>query len=299
MLNEAAIQTLRDRELLLRSLSGFAPLPPDAISLLAEHSRVRAVRDGEVLLSLGEPVHHVYVVLSGTVRWQRAGREAQHATTQQVVGWLTLMARDPNGMDAVAEGDALVLELPAEMLELAIEEDFAIVRNMMRLGAGQLVEARGQLPIQPDKAPPFSLGTPRARPRTLAERLIEMRSVPIFARCNIEALIALVRANRELRAEPGQVFWKIGEQAPFWIVIEYGHVRCTNAAGESVDVGSGFVLGIMDAIAQLPRSYEARAHSEILGHRIDLDAYLGVLETHFELARDFVAFLAISVLDGG
>ena len=299
MLSEASLQSLRDRELLLRSLDGFTALPAEAISLLAEHSRVRAVREGERLLTLGEPLHHVYVVLAGSVRWQRKEREAQHAGYQQVVGWLTLMAREPSGMDAVAESDGLVLELPADTLELALEEDFAIVRNLLRLGAGQLVAARGQLPARPDRVPPFTLGEPRSQRRTLAERMIAMRTVPMFGRCNIEALISLVRTNQELRAEPGEVFWRIGENAPFWMVVEYGHIRCANAAGDVMDVGSGFVLGIMDAIAQVPRSYSARAETVVVGARVDLAAWLGVLEMHHELAREFLAFLATSVLDQG
>lgn len=297
MLSDASLQSLRDRELLLRSLDGFVQLPADAISLLAEHSRVRALREGERLLALGEPIHHVYVVLAGQVRWQRKDRPANDAGNQQVVGWLTLMARDPDGMDAVALSDGLVLELPADMLELALEEDFSIVRNLLRLGASQLVAARGQLPSRPEKLPPLALGDLHAPRRTLAERMIGMRTVPMFARCNIEALISLVRTNRELRAEPGESFWRIGETAPFWMLIEYGHVRCANAAGQVMDVGSGFVLGIMDAIAQVPRSYDARAESVVIGNRIDLVAWLGVLEMHHELAREFLAFLALSVLD--
>jgi CRP-like cAMP-binding protein len=297
VLSDTSLQSLRDRELLMRSLNGFAALPDEAIALLAEHSRVRAVREGERLLVLGEPIHHVYVVLAGSVRWQRKDRRPQHAGAQQVVGWLTLMARDGNGMDAIVERDSLLLELPADTLELALEDDFAIVRNMLRLGADQLIAARGQLPAHPDRLPPLELGEPRAQRRTLAERMIAMRNVPMFKRCNIEALISLVRTNRELRAEPGEVFWKVGDYAPFWLIVDYGHIRCANAAGQVMDVGSGFVLGIMDAIAQVPRSYSARAESLVIGNRIDLSSFLGVLEMHSELAREFVAFLAFSVLE--
>jgi len=297
VLSDTSLQSLRDRELLLRSLNGFAPLPDEAIALLAEHSRVRVVREGDRLLALGEPIHHVYVVLSGSVRWQRKDRPLQHAGTQQVVGWLTLMARDPNGMDAVVEQDALLLELPADVLELALEDDFAIVRNMLRMGAEQLITARGQLPAHPDRVPPLELGALRAQRRTLSERMIAMRQVPMFKHCNIEALISLWRTNYEIRAEPGHVFWKVGDFAPFWMVIEYGHVRCANGAGQVMDIGSSFVLGIMDAIAQVPRSYEARAETLVVGNRVDLSSFMGVLEMHYELAREFLAFFALSVLD--
>ena len=209
----SAIQSVRDRMLLLRTLSAFAGLEDEALSLLAEHVRVRRCRAGEVLLKLGEPIHHVYVVLEGQVRWQRKGHVAAVAERSLVVGWLTLMARDPDGMDAAALIDALVLELPSEMLETALEEDFGLVRNSIKLGADALVAARAGLPAPLDKPPAVEMGVLRPQRRTLVERLIDMRAVPLFARTNVEALIAalvereperadLVRALGRLNAPP-------------------------------------------------------------------------------------------------
>jgi hypothetical protein len=80
-------------------------------------------------------------------------------------------------------------------------------------------------------------------------------------------------------------------------MLEYGRVRCQNQAGQSQEIGSNFVIGIMDALAQSTRSYDARAQTLIVGHRIRLESFLGVLETHFELAREYLAFLSSSVLE--
>jgi CRP-like cAMP-binding protein len=297
VLNELPFQSLRDRMLLLRSLSGFAPLEDEALSLFAEHMRLRRCRQGQVLLVLGEPIHHVFVVLEGRVRWRRKDRPERVAEHSEVVGWITLMARDPDGLDAVADSDALVIELPAEVLEQALEEDFAIVRNSMRLGAGALLAARGHLPARPSEAPRVELGVLRSEPLSLVERVIEMRRAPLFARANAEALIALVRSGRDFRAEAGELLWGVGDTAPFWVILDYGCVRCTSRTGEQVDVGANFVLGIMDAIAQEPRSFEARTATSIVGRRIDLESFLGVLEIHFDLARDFVAFVSNAVLE--
>ena len=298
MLSELSLQGLRDRQLLLRSLPAYALLEDGTLSLLAEHSRLRPVREGEVLLQLQEPIHHVYNVLEGSVQWRRKNREPRVAGPQEVVGWLTLMARDPDGMDAIALRDSLVLELPAEMLEHVLEEDFAIVRNMMRMGATQLLKRRGNLPVAPLHAP--GLGDPspeHSQRRTMVERVIDMRKVPMFSRCNVEALIALTRRSRDVTLAPGDVLWRVGERSTFWLLIEEGSVRCTNAAGESVLVQPHFVLGVMDAIGQQLRTYEARAEETSFGNQIDLEAFLAVLETHFDLARDFVSMLARAVLD--
>jgi CRP-like cAMP-binding protein len=301
MLSDLSIQSLRDRVLLLHSLPAFGPLEDDTLTLLAEHVRIKQCRAGETLLELGEPIHHVYIVLEGEVRWQRTGQAAPSlAGAQDVVGWITLMARDPLGMSATVVRDAQLIELPAEMLENALEQDFSLARNMLRMGAQSLVRARGNLPARIDQIPEVQIGVQRLQRRTLVERLIEMRKAPLFANCDIEALVALTRRTRELRAEPGELLWRAGEEAaPFWLFVDYGKVRCTNSTGDSVEVGAGWVIGMMDAIAQRPRAYDARAETLVVGERIELEAFLGVLETHIELARDFIAFLAQRVLDRG
>jgi CRP-like cAMP-binding protein len=297
VLTDLSIQSVRDRMLLLRSLPAFSPLEDGALTLLAEHMRVRTCRAGEELSSLGEPVHQVYVVLEGQVRWQRKGRAPVTAGVQDVVGWLTLMARDPDGLAAQTLGEAIVLELPADVLEHALEDDFGIVRNSLRLGGHALLASRGNLPYPPDRPVKFEMGVLRATRRTLVERLIDMRQVPVFARANAEALIALVRCTEEVRYEPGEVVWRIGDAATFWVLVEYGRLRCTNRDAEHQDVGAGFVIGIMDAIAQEQRAYEVRADTLVIGSRIELESFLGVMETHFELARDYLSFLSRTVLD--
>jgi CRP-like cAMP-binding protein len=292
----SATQSVRDRMLLLRTLPGFVGLEDEPLSLLAEHLRVRQCRAGEVLLKLGEPIHHVYVVLEGELRWQRKGYLPTVATRQQLVGWLTLMARDPDGMDAAAQVDSLVLELPSEMLETALEDDFGLVRNSIRLGAGSLAAARSGMPAPLDKPPAVEMGVLRPQRRTLVERLIDMRQAPLFARTNVEALIALVRCMEEVRLEPDDHLWRIGEPSNHWVILEYGRLRCQNRAGQTQDIGANFVIGIMDALSQNTRSYAARAQTLVVGHRVGLDSFLGVLETNFELAREYLAFLASNVL---
>ena len=143
----------------------------------------------------------------------------------------------------------------------------------------------------------MELGTYRPQGRTLVERLIEMRSIPLFSRTNIEALIALLRGTRELRPRAGEVIFRVGDPSSFWFVVEYGRISCTNAAGERMDIGANFVIGMMDAIGQQPRSYEARAETQLVLQRIELESYLGVLELHSDLARDVLANIARVGLD--
>jgi CRP-like cAMP-binding protein len=299
MLSDLASESLRERALLLRTLPAFAALEDESLSLLGEHVRLRRYRAGARLLTAFEPLHHIYMVLEGRVRCRRPGHDqVSFAQRHDGVGFLSLMAREPDGVDAVVEDDALVLELPAEILEHILELDFAIIRNMLRNCAGALVERRGHLPVPPQRAPVAELGVRPERRRTMVERLIDMRDVPLFRRGNVEALIALTRRTEYVEVEAGHVFWQHGGAAPCWLVIEYGKVHCVNAAGVAVDVGANFVIGTMDAIAQRPRAYSAVAETEVVGNRIELASFMGVLETHFDLAREFAAFLAREVLSG-
>jgi signal-transduction protein with cAMP-binding, CBS, and nucleotidyltransferase domain len=297
MLTDLSIQSTRDRMLLLRSLAAFASLEDEALCLLAEHVRVRVCRDGERLSTLGEPVRNAYVVLEGTVRWRRDGRAETTSERHGVVGWVTLMARDPNGIEAHASGPAIVLELSADVLEQALEDDFGIVRNSMRLGAHALLSTRGNLPAPTGKSPAFEMGVLRQQRRTMVERLIAMRQVPLFARANAEAMIALVRSSEEVRFEPGQILWRRRDPATFWLLNEYGRIRCTNAEGQHQDLGAGYALGIMDALAQVPRVYEARADTLVIGNRMEVESFMGVMEAYSELSRDYLAFLSRTVLE--
>jgi CRP-like cAMP-binding protein len=180
VLTNLPMRSVRDQVLLLRSLPAFAPLDDEALALFGEHSRLRPVRAGERLLTLGEPIHHVYVVLSGCIRWQRKDKPENVAGRHQVVGWITAMARDAHGLHAVVSEDGMVLELPTEILERALEQHFSIVRNMLRLGASTLVQRRGLLPVRPERASPVEIGSECGEPKTLVERVIDMRAAPIF-----------------------------------------------------------------------------------------------------------------------
>ena len=50
----------------------------------------------------------------------------------------------------------------------------------------------------------FARARRKHKSRTLVERLISMRQVPLFTRANAEAMIALIRSSEEVRFEPGE-----------------------------------------------------------------------------------------------
>lgn len=297
MITEMPLRSVRDRVLLLRSLPSFGGLDDEGLKLVAEHAKGRLFRAGETLLVEGRMPEYVYIVVNGQLTSRRLGKLLAVVTRPRGAGFLSVNARDENGVHVVADEDTQTLEIPVDALLSAFEENFSLVRNTLRISAAALVKKRGNLPASPDKLPPLSLGPYRPHPRTLVELLIELRSGGIFANTNIDALIGVARQSLEIRVEPGETFWNIGEPSSSWLRLDHGHVRCTAADGKVMDVGHHFVLGILDSLAGVPRSYQARAETRVVAYRTELEAFLAVLETHFELARALIGVVSKSLLE--
>lgn len=289
------LRGVRDRVLQLRAMPGFASLDEDALVLIAEDARVRFFDVGEHLLRGARTVDRVHLVTSGRVRVERDG-EPLGEVSEGEVGFLSVLAGDARGVDAVAVEPTTTLELPAESVARNLQESFAITRNTMRQLARQLLDRRGHLPIEPGTTGDVDVGMWRTRALTMVEQLLLFRATPFGRLANLDAAAEMVRAMVEVRLHPGDVLWDLGEPSTFWIRIEYGRVRCTAADGRSVDVGAGFVLGILDGWGDLPRSYRAVAETELIVQRMDLAAQLAVLETHTQVAAQTTKFLARSLL---
>lgn len=296
MLDEKpALRGVRDRVLQLRALPSFAALDEDALILMAEDARVRVFHRGAHLLSQGRPVDRVFVVTGGRVEVRR--KDVLLAVVDEgEVGLLALLAGDAHGVDAVALEPTTCLEIPADSVHRNMHESFAITRNTVRLLARELLERRGNLPVPPGTLAETDVGMWRTRPLTLVEKLLLLRATPLGQMANLDAAAEMARAMVEERIAPDEVLWSTGEPASSWVRIEYGRVRCTAEDGRSVEVGAGFVLGILDGWGDLPRSYQAVAETQLILQRMDLSAQLAVLETHTQMAQHITRFLARSLL---
>lgn len=298
MLNgEIPLQGLRDRVLALRSLPSLAGVDDAALTMVAEHARSRLFRAGEHVLRWGEPLQYAYVILDGRLRLTRKGRKPTTVTRPQGVGMMSVLAGAHEEMEVVAEVDTLTLTLPLSGAQEAFEENFSLMRIMLRNTASLLLARRGNLPVLAANAGSAATGDYPERPMTLVERILQLRSMGIFARCNVDALVAIARQTHEVRLPAGEVLWRIGEPATFWLQIDYGRVRCTSPEGSSVEVGHGFVLGVMETVSQQQRAYEARTETALIASRLDRQSFLPVMEANTDLARGVMANFAQAVLD--
>jgi CRP-like cAMP-binding protein len=287
---------VRDRVLQLRAMPGFAELDEDALVLIAEDARQRFFDRGEHLLREGRPVDRVHLVATGRVRTSRGGRHLGDVSEGDV-GLLPVLAGDTRGLEAIALQPTATLEVPAEAVHRNLQESFAIARNTLRRLGRRILDQQGHLPVDPEAASSdVDVGMWRTRELTLVEKLLLLRATPMGRVANLDAAAELVRAMVEVRIDEGDVLWELGEPTTSWVRIEYGRVRCTAADGRSVDVGAGFVLGILDGWGDLPRSYGAVACTKVVLQRMDLAAHLAVLETHTGVAAQTTRFLARTLL---
>ena len=97
------------------------------------------------------------------------------------------------------------------------------------------------------------------------------------------------RALTEIRFPPGTDLWREGETALGVFLVTNG--RCAAAAPKGLDfeAGPGFPLGAAEAVAEVPRWYEAVTETRVTGLQGPIETLLDVFEDNFELARHYLA----------
>jgi CRP-like cAMP-binding protein len=300
MLNEPTTAIgLRDRLLLVHSINNLGELSEHAMVLLAEHAKERHFQAGELIRREGTPISVVHFVVRGEVVVSRKGTELIVAVDGGTIGMVSLLARDPWGVKAVARTPSHTLEIPAEVILDVYEESRSFLRAAIKYSALGLLGRRGNLPVSATYEPGDDLGVRAEQPPTLVERIIEMRTNPLFADRNLDAVVDLARIGEWVTIEPGTPVWEIGDEASFYLAMSYGRLRCTTADGKTACVAGNYTLGIMDSLGQSPRTYRAVAETELQGVKVDVRGMLVVLETHHDLAMDLLANISWRLLPHG
>ncbi len=287
MLIDGALHGVRDRLLALRTMPNYAGLEDESLLFIAEHARERRFRAGEALFAQDEPLTRMHFLIHGRVATAR--REAPHQIIDApgAVGVLAALAGEEEGWSATAAVESLTLEIPVAAFLDNLEEDFALLRNSLRVVAGRVLEISGNLPVHPSRAPAVEVGPAPERDPTLSEivvaQLANTKASP-YANSNMEALVELTRRMRIERAPPGKTLFEVGDPATFSFLVHHGRVRCTAASGEHVDVGPGMSLGSLDGFAARRRSFSARTETAVIGYRTHVEEALAVFEMHPGLA---------------
>jgi len=282
-----------ERTLFLRKLPFLRGVASRELSILAEYARERFVRPGETLLTSGETVSQFFIVVDGWVRV--VGAEFPQGIVQgpeQPIGFLSLVSKDPAGLEAVAETDALLLEIDADVVFDLLEENYYVTDLLIvQLGREILAQRReiaegthlgGTEPIidVPD------------RPLTEVELLLTFRK-GIFSGTSLDALARFLRFITEIRRPAGTRFWNIGDVSDTTHIILSGVVRCELGDGRGwFTCGPGYPLGNVESQCRERRWYAATATTDIVTLRSQTELFHDALEDDFELAITFLSNFA-------
>ncbi len=270
-------------------------LPPYLLSLLADASRPRVFRKGQVLLREGERPGAAYFLIEGRLHLERGGRVVGHGEPGTSLGGVGIIARAPAPVTASADSDALTLELHADRVLDLLEDHFGIVRHFMREMTARIIDGWQRLP--PGTPPLFAKpSAPRAdgveRDLDLVERMFYLRRAVPFEGASLNALAELARALSEVHHAPGERLWSEGEPARHFVLVVAGRASCSSRGGFLLPAGPGSPLGTLECIAGRPRWYDALVVTPLTGLSGEIEVLFDVFEDNLEMALAFLTTMS-------
>jgi len=296
--HEQRISGSVERVLLLKRLPMVSTLSGPQLAFVAEQIGERFFPKGSVLLREGEAPGALYFPVEGRIHLTSRGRVIGHAGPGRAVGPFHVLARDERGLGAVAETDTVALELSAETLFEIFDEQFAILQHVLREVSRQIVEHVVRFPDAVVFLTPSTEGPPTPpRELDLVERIFLLRKSPVFLNPSISALGQLARGLTEVRMPPGTRLWREGDTTGWGSMIVSGSIRCTSSRGHDFVAGPGIALGALDAVAEVPRWFDAVTETPVVALQANMQYLIDVFEDNFAMAIDYMAVQARWLLE--
>lgn len=285
-----------ERVVYLRTVPASESLGFEELVSIAQRARERFFPKGSFLIQRGQDAAAFHLVVEGQVQVWREGLPSETIGPQEVVGFLHLLARADERLEARAETDVLTLEFDSDAQMDLCEEHFGILLNYASFLCGALKRERikhpglGGCPSAPAAPSPTRNGP------ALVDRVLAFFESPAFCNCSVDGLGELARHVSDAPFNSGDQIWKKGERAGHFLLIVSGKVECS-VDGRRFGVDSGGLAGMEEALSGEPRWHEARAASPVEALRIDVEPFLDILEDHFEMAMQFLSSIALRVIE--
>jgi CRP-like cAMP-binding protein len=294
---EARAMPPLERLLYLKRIPVLAGLPASELLTIADAASERFFPKGSVVFREGDKASSMHFVVEGALAHDRQGRRLGVVGPGGGLGALPLLARATMESRAVAETDTLTLEIDADAVEEVLEDRFLIVQYLLRELSRQALELVRRHRLDPTLFfPELPVPLPEREGLDLVDRLLLLRRMPVFGRTSITALAELARTMANVRYEPGTQLWQEGEPAQGMVMISNGRVQASGSGGVGFEAGPGFPLGALEAIAQTPRWYAARAVTPVVALQAQPDVLVDLFEDNFEMAMDYLALVAATTL---
>ena len=285
-----------ERALYLKRVEPLSELSADHLAVVAQQIEERWFNRGTVIQEAGDPVRSFHIVVEGRVQVRGGEHGDGSVGPDETLGLLSLLARAPEGLEAVADVDTRTLEIHSDDLDEVFEDHFSILYNEIRSLACRSLEERMKIVNGTHLAPREGMHPPPERELDLVERVQLLRAGPIFGKANMDALLGLANRLKEVRFEAGETLWDTGDASGFMYALVDGRVRCTLPDGRWFTTGTGYPLGNLESQCGAPRWYEAVTDTPVVALRNSTDDFVDMLEDHFETAREFLAAMAAGLI---
>ncbi|MBI4954463.1 MAG: HEAT repeat domain-containing protein [Myxococcales bacterium] len=124
------------------------------------------------------------------------------------------------------------------------------------------------------------------------EKLLLLRTAPVFAKLRSEDLAPLARIAEVERYQAGEPVFVEGEMGDALFVLVRGRIAISHGGEELATLGPGEAFGEMAVLDEAPRSATARAAEEVEVLRIGSEAFYEVLHEHAEIAEGVIRMLS-------
>ena len=129
------------------------------------------------------------------------------------------------------------------------------------------------------------------------EKILFLKSAPVFERVSGEDLAALARVAEVETYGPGQAVFHEGEMGDALFVIVRGKVRIEGGGRLLADLGPGEAFGEMAVLDEVPRSGTAVAAEETEVLRIGSEEFYEILHEQVEIAEGVIRMLTRRLRD--
>jgi CRP-like cAMP-binding protein len=278
------------RLLSLRQFAAFANVDLGDLAMVAENVVESTFPAGAEIASAQARVPALHLVLDGRIEARR-GTTIETWGPREVFGLLEVLAGRAATMPAISATETHTLELAAtDTLEI-LEDNFGLLRAVLRGLAASLVSLGGL-------AAPTGFAMPSTSQLTLVERLIVLRQHVPFVGGRLQALAAVAQACEELSWPAGMAVAHAGNAAEGTLMILDGTLRASHAQGPAKILRAGDTFGSLETLAGLRHELTVETVSPVRAMWCPGAAIVDVLEDHTDLGLEMIATFAKALLDG-
>jgi CRP-like cAMP-binding protein len=264
------------RILALRTFDVLGTAELGELAMLAENMTDATFAAGSVIAPAGARLRALHFIVDGEVSTPRRERLG----ARRVFGVLDVFARRELAAPALAIRDTRTFELQAADVTDILDENFGVLRAMLRELASRVVGR-----VLP--ATPF-VGS-LARPLGFVDRLTLLRRQ--HASATFDALAMLAHASEEVVWTPGTVVARAGDVATAAYTMIEGDVHASGD-GATRTLRAGDSIAMFETLAGAPHGLTFEARTSVRALKQSGASILDVIEDHSDLGLAMIGELA-------